>query len=199
MISTFPHAKTDIRMMSLFFGDGANLVDKIQRGFEIRKIEFSFDMVSREQRPVLGTCSMQRMDFAGPQSAARLLCRERISYRQVRTWVLPPCEEYRKHRLRPYNVRRGGFMVVQTRTEVGRNRLLYILTIILSIAVIDHRNFAIFRKFRHHASRSSGSWRMAGLLAIVLSADSALWTAAAQQRPADSQRRRNDRGDQCHT
>src|SRR5262245_57543278 len=37
---------------------------------------------------------------------------------------------------RTYNVRTGGFMVVQTRTDVRRNRLLYILTIILSIAVL---------------------------------------------------------------
>jgi hypothetical protein len=35
---------------------------------------------------------------------------------------------------RPYNVGRGGLMVVQSRNDVGRNRLLYILTIFISAA-----------------------------------------------------------------
>jgi hypothetical protein len=69
---------------------------------------------------------------------------------------------------RTYNVRIGGFMVVQTRTDVRRNRLLYILTIILAIAVLT----TAFLQY----SESSDSTRavllvlsMAGLLAIIVS------------------------------
>ena len=62
----------------------------------------------------------------------------------------------------------GGFMVVQTRTDVRRNRLLYILTIILSIAILAT---AILQY-----SESSDAMRavflilsIAGLIAIILS------------------------------
>jgi hypothetical protein len=36
----------------------------------------------------------------------------------------------------PYNVRRGGVMIIQSRTDIGRNRLIYILAIILSISAL---------------------------------------------------------------
>jgi hypothetical protein len=50
--------------------------------------------------------------------------------------VYLPAKNIVNIRKRTYNGRIGGFMVVQTRTDVRRNRLLYILTIILSIAVL---------------------------------------------------------------
>jgi hypothetical protein len=79
-----------------------------------------------------------------------------------------PAKNIVNSRSRTYNGRIGGFMVVQTRTDVRRNRLLYILTIILSIAVLIT---AILQY-----SESSDSMRavflvlsMAGLLSIILS------------------------------
>jgi hypothetical protein len=69
---------------------------------------------------------------------------------------------------RTYNVGRGGFMVVQTRSDVGRNRLLYILTIVLSLA-------ALWTAFTQYAVSSDGVRAVflvlgaASLIAIVLS------------------------------
>ena len=88
-------------------------------------------------------------------------------------------------------------MVVQTRTDVRRNRLLYILTIILSIAVLIT---AILQY-----SESSDSMRavflvlsIAGFALNYSFRFPALRSSPTQQRHSDSQRRRDGCRDQCH-
>src|SRR6185295_18797767 len=93
---------------------------------------------------------------------------ERTSCPRVLPWVCLLAKDIVNPADGPYNVRRGGFMVIQSRTDVGRNRLIYFLTILLSLSAL----IASISQY----SGSSDAMRAvllilgaAGVLAIVLS------------------------------
>ena len=98
--ASFAVRQINIWMMALFFGDGSNLDYEIERGFEIGKVELPFQMVRREQRPILHLL-VQGMDFAGSLRRHSPSAWNALFLSKLRHECLPPGEEYRKHPLAP--------------------------------------------------------------------------------------------------
>src|SRR5690349_3115680 len=99
---------------------------------------------------------------------ARRRYREHTSCPQVLPWVHLLAKDIVNLPDGPYNVGPGGFMVIQSRTDVGRNRLIYILTIILSVS-------ALITSISQYSASSDATRALllivggAGVLAFVLS------------------------------